>query len=265
MTELEQEYYSLLGPEQRKLYDSSTAEQKQAFLQAYNQQKANQQAAQGERTAQHVLGNLLLPGIYSAIMGPAQAQSDANAAAIQQQQAEIAAKAYNDLPKEETTELNNSTVLDNESQQDAATLAQQISNENNTSAATKALNAGVNRGRAGLLGSTGNAQQALSSNLQSGLRSQKASTQADYLNKQGDINALQQQYNNAGTAGYLGAISSLLTGGGQGLSFGNSVSDENEKTSIEKYGEISDDEILLRIKKLFELNTQLNDLRRRYK
>ena len=114
-------------------------------------------------------------------------------------------------------------------EQSAETLQriQDIANQSETgkTATTNAQNAGINRTKAGLLGSAG-ANSAATNDTVSGVQSNLSnatSTQNDWLAQQGYITGLENQANNYRKGMALNAGSAFLGGFGSGLQLGGHI------------------------------------------
>lgn len=85
-----------------------------------------------------------------------------------------------------------------------------------------ARNTGANRAASSAIGSSIDTR-GLQSNAASALRSAGTSTQADYLNKMGYSNALEQQSSNLQAGSFLNNISSIFQGAASGAKTGASI------------------------------------------
>lgn len=156
----------------------------------------------------------------------------------------------------------------------AGELAETEAQQNATTSAIQAQNSGLNKERAGMMGEANLANRSNANNALSGIA---ASTQADYLNKIGQANALQQQADNLEKGAALNTAGATVSGAAQGLSTGASMfgtSDENEKTGcsdldfIKNYYSKKKDmtpQILEQAQKMFELKAQLDKLKKENK
>jgi len=167
------------------------------------------------------------------------------------------------------------TAVKSKSQGDATT-ASTIQDQANATAADSAeqeasanatanINAGMNAGTAGLLGSANaNANVADTANaMYQGNRATQASTQADYMEKMADAKSLDQQVKNMENASHLNTISAVMQGAGAGASLG-SMSDENMKESPEGSSnnrEVDINELLEKVAQFFELKKRLDELK----
>lgn len=151
----------------------------------------------------------------------------------------------------------------------AGELAETEAQQNATTSAIQAQNAGLNKERAGMMGEANLANRSNANNALAGIA---ASTQADYLNKIGQANALQQQADNMQKGAALNTAGATVSGAAQGLANGASMfgtSDENEKCSpdldfIKNYYSQKKDmtpQILEQAQKMFELKAQLDKLK----
>jgi hypothetical protein len=116
-------------------------------------------------------------------------------------------------------------------QADQALQAQQQSNQAAAQAnKTANINAGINKSRAGMLGSqAASTDNSVAQNQYMANRSTAASTQADYLEKMAQADALDQNARNMSRSAGLASLSGALTGAGSGAALGAVVSDENAK------------------------------------
>lgn len=116
-------------------------------------------------------------------------------------------------------------------QADQALQAQQQSSQATAQAnKTANINAGINKSRAGMLGSQrASADTSVAQNQYMANRSTAASTQADYLEKMAQADALDQQAKNMNKAAGLATLSAGLQGAGSGAAMGAVISDENMK------------------------------------
>ncbi len=128
------------------------------------------------------------------------------------------------------------TAIDSATTQASQALLGQQQSESATAQADKTanINAGINKSRAGMLGSQkASADNSVAQNQYMANRSSAASTQADYLEKMAQANALDQNARNMGRAAGLAALSGALQGAGSGAAMGAVVSDENMKDPID--------------------------------
>lgn len=179
-----------------------------------------------------------------------------------EEQAEQAAAAEEAKKEAEQTKLAAGELAETEAQQNA------------TTSAIQTQNSGLNKERAGMMGEANLANRSNANNALSGIA---ASTQADYLNKIGQANALQQQADNLEKGSALNTAGATVSGAAQGLATGASMfgtSDENEKTScsdldfIKNYYSKKKDmtpQILEQAQKMFELKAQLDKLKKENK
>lgn len=116
-------------------------------------------------------------------------------------------------------------------QADQALQAQQQSSQAAAQAnKTANINAGINKSRAGMLGSqAASTDNSVAQNQYMANRSTAASTQADYLEKMAQADALDQNARNMSRSAGLAAFSGALQGGGSGAAMGAVISDENMK------------------------------------
>lgn len=108
----------------------------------------------------------------------------------------------------------------------------QAESENN---AVAAASAGVNKSRAGMLSDNASQQTQTNnvSNVASANSSQAASTQADYLKKMSQADALDQQAKNMKSGSALTAIGGGIQGASSGAIAGAIISDEDLKEPID--------------------------------
>lgn len=132
----------------------------------------------------------------------------------------------------------------------------QTESENN---AVAAASAGVNKSRAGMLSDNASQQTQANnvSNVASANSAQAASTQADYLKKMSQADALDQQAKNMKSGAALTAIGGGIQGAASGAIAGAIVSDEDLKEPIDFDQQLYDSirqfrELYLRVKKLRE-------------
>lgn len=126
---------------------------------------------------------------------------------------------------------------------------------------TANINAGMNKSRAGMLGSqASNSTQSNAVNYAAGNRASNASTQADYLQKMASADGLEQQASNMDKAAGLAALSGALQGAGSGASTGaamqSAISDENAKQDP-----VDDDKLNEAIKQFKALYAKVKQLR----
>jgi len=124
------------------------------------------------------------------------------------------------------------TDLDKGTTQASQALLGQQQSEAATAQANKTanINAGINKSRAGMLGSQkASTDNSVAQNQYMANRSTAASTQADYLEKMAQANALDQQASNMNKSAELAALSGTFTGAGSGAALGATISDENMK------------------------------------
>lgn len=126
---------------------------------------------------------------------------------------------------------------------------------------TANINAGMNKSRAGMLGSqASNSTQSNAVNYAAGNRASNASTQADYLQKMAAADGLDQQASNMDKAAGLAALSGALQGAGSGASTGaamqSTISDENAKQDP-----VDDDKLNEAIKQFKTLYAKVKQLR----
>ena len=119
------------------------------------------------------------------------------------------------------------TTAEDKAAQDSIDTAEQEARANTTSA----INAGVNKSKAGMLGEAG-ANEALTSNYNdryNAYKSGAAGSQADYLRSMGQTYDQVNQLNNASKGQSAAIRSGALSGAAQGLGLGMSLSDETAK------------------------------------
>lgn len=160
----------------------------------------------------------------------------------------------------------NRTNLDKATTASDQALASAQQNEQATASANRTanINAGINRSKAGMLGSaaasdtTANTAQ----NIYAGNRSAQASTQADYLEKMAQADALDQQAGNIKKSQGLTDMAAFFNGAGAGASTGASLansSDENTKEAPTNKDE--DRELLDMVKQFRTLYKELKMLK----
>lgn len=158
----------------------------------------------------------------------------------------------------------NSKTLDNTQQIDSANgNAAAISTQNQTQTAQAqakaAKNAGLTQARANAIGDASTYGNTIASNANN-LSSQNAMTQADWLEKQGQIGAAMQQAGNMQNAAKYAGLSGALQGGAAGMSMGATISDENAKEAPSDG--IDDNKLNEAIKEFRELYKKLNELKK---
>ena len=140
----------------------------------------------------------------------------------------------------------------------ALTSAQQSSQAEAQANKTANINAGINRGKAGMLGSQKAATNTANTanNVFTANRGAAASTQADYLEKMAQADALQRQADTmakgVGNAGLAGALQGAATG----ASMGAVMSDENVKQDP-----IKEDDLFAAIEEFKQLKAKLDKLK----
>lgn len=163
----------------------------------------------------------------------------------------------NSLAKEQAVDAN---TIQDQANATAADSAEQEASAN----ATANINAGMNAGTAGLLGSANaNSNVADTANaMYQGNRATQASTQADYLEKMADSAALDQQVSNLQKGATLNTIGAAIGGAGAGASMGASISDENMKEDPSSNNkEVDINELLEKVEQFFELKKRLDELK----
>lgn len=125
--------------------------------------------------------------------------------------------------------------------------------------AAAAASAGINKSRAGMLSDNAAQQSQTSnvSNIATANSSQAASTQADYLQKMAQADALDQQARNMKSGAALTAIGGGIQGAATGASFGL-ISDENMKEEP-----FDDDKLYDAIREFKRLYMKVKELRRK--
>lgn len=123
-----------------------------------------------------------------------------------------------------------------DTQQAIAEGAQTAQQEAEKSAAASA-SAGINKSRAGMLSDSGtqSAQTNNVSNIATANAAQNASTQADYLNKMNQADALDQQAKFRSQGAGIQALGAGMQGAASGAALGAVISDENAKTSPDDF------------------------------
>lgn len=189
--------------------------------------------------------------------------TDENGENLEDKKAEQAETAQEAAEEAKATELAAGELAETEAQQNA------------TTSAIQAQNAGLNKERAGMMGEANLANRSNANNALAGIA---ASTQADYLNKIGQANALQQQAENMQKGAALNTAGATVSGAAQGLATGASMfgtSDENEKCGCSDLDFIKNyysnkaehskkdmtPQILEQAQKMFELKAQLDKLK----
>lgn len=177
-------------------------------------------------------------------------------------------KDYNDkamqlLALKQQQDANNKT-LDNTQQIDsangnAAALSTQNQTQTAQAQAKAAKNAGLTQARANAIGDASTYGNTVASNANN-LSSQNAMTQADWLEKQGQIGAAMQQAGNMQNAAKYAGLSGALQGGAAGMSMGATISDENAKEAPSDG--IDDDKLNEAIKEFRELYKKLSELKK---
>ena len=144
----------------------------------------------------------------------------------------------------------------------ALSSAQQSSQAEAAANKTANINAGINKSKAGMLGSqnaTTNTANTANS-IFAGNRSAAASTQADYLSKMNQADAADKMADNMSKAANLSAISGALQGAGSGAAMGAVISDENAKQDP-----IDDSELFDAINEFKQLKAKLDLLKEKRK
>ena len=162
-------------------------------------------------------------------------------------QAEAAVQVVEDTKQQDTDES-------------AAAQATQLAEAQEAqNAQTNAQNAGVNRSRAGLLGSNTAAADAGTTynNAYTALRNQSASTQADYLQKMGQSTALQNQAENMEKGLGYATVAGGLQGAGSGAAMGATISDERMKENPDEF----DDKLNEAVQQFKQLYKELKELK----
>lgn len=135
--------------------------------------------------------------------------------------------------------------------------------------ATTAINSGVSKARAGLLGdlsSNSNTSQVYGQSYNAYMNN-AASTQADYLKQMGQLYDMNNQVNNAKRGATNAIIGSTLQGAATGAATGFSLSDENCKepatpTADSNNDGIDDDKLLKSMQQFIDLYNQLEELKK---
>lgn len=150
--------------------------------------------------------------------------------------------------------LDNTQMIDSANSNAAATSAQ---NQTQTAQAQAkaAKNAGLTQARANAIGDASTYGNTIASNANN-VSSQNAMTQADWLEKQGQIGAAMQQAGNMQNAAKYAGLSGALQGGAAGLSMGATISDENAKCDP-----IDDDKLNCAIQEFRILKRKLGELK----
>lgn len=126
--------------------------------------------------------------------------------------------------------------------------------------AAAAASAGVNKSRAGMLSDNAASSSNTSnvSNIASANASQAASTQADYMQKMAQADALDQQAKNMKSGAGLTAIGGGVQGAAAGASTGAMISDKNMKEEP-----FDDEKLYSAIRQFKELYMKVKNLRRK--
>ena len=160
----------------------------------------------------------------------------------------------------------NRTNLDKATTTADQALASAQQNEQATAAANRTanINAGINRGKAGMLGSAAASGTTADTaqGIYTGNRSAQASTQADYLEKMAQADALDQQAGNIKKSQGLTDMAAFFSGAGAGANTGAALansSDENTKEAPTNKDE--DRELLDMVKQFRTLYKELKMLK----
>lgn len=207
---------NLLGKDLDHLSKMDEAILTQAYYAAIEKAKAQYEAQQQAAAAQSSTGDTSIT---------ASAEEIRNA---EQQLAGINNPAPNDY-------TGNQQAVD--TQQAIAEGAQTAQQEAEKSAASSA-SAGINKSRAGMLSDSGtsSAQTNNVSNISMANATQNASTQADYLNKMNQADALDQQAKFQARGAGIQALGAGMQGAAAGAAMGGVIgSDENIKTSPDDF------------------------------
>lgn len=183
----------------------------QAYYSAIEKAKAQYEAQQQAAAAQSATGD-----------------TSTTASAEENRNAETQLSGVNNPYPEDYT--GNQQAVD--TQQAIAEGAQTAQQEAEKSAASSA-SAGINKSRAGMLSDSGtsSAQTNNVSNISMANASQNASTQADYLNKMNQADALDQQAKFQAQGAGIQALGAGMQGAAAGAAMGAVISDENAKES----------------------------------
>ena len=143
--------------------------------------------------------------------------------------------------------------------QEAATNAQAAQQAASANALQNA-SAGINRSRAGMLGSNAaSGAQTADSGIYNTAKQQTQTTNADYLSKMKQADALDTQAKYMSKAQPLATASSVLQGAGQGLMMGTMLSDEESKK--EPSDGIDDNKLNEAIARFKQLTEELKQLK----
>jgi len=188
---------------------------KHAYEDAIEKAKAQYEAQQQAAAAQSATGD-----------------TSTTASAEENRNAETQLSGVNNPYPEDYT--GNQQAVD--TQQAIAEGAQTAQQEAEKSAASSA-SAGINKSRAGMLSDSGTSSASTNnvSNIAMGNTSQNASTQADYLNKMNQADALNQQAKFQSQGAGITALGAGMQGAASGAALGAVISDENAKESPDDF------------------------------
>ena len=158
--------------------------------------------------------------------------------------------------------LNNNGSSNTQTADNAVENAASTSTQNQTQTAQTqakaAKNAGLTQARANAIGDASTYGNTIASNANSAASNQTM-TQADWLNKQGQIGSAMLQAQNMKNAARYAGISGALQGGAAGMSMGATISDENAKEAPSDG--IDDNKLNEAIKEFRELKRKLDKLK----
>lgn len=159
--------------------------------------------------------------------------------------------------------LTNNGSSDTQTADNAVENAASTSTQNQTQTAQTqakaAKNAGLTQARANAIGDASTYGNTIASNANSAASNQ-AMTQADWLNKQGQVGSSILQAQNMQNAAKYAGISGALQGGAAGMSMGATISDENAKEAPSDG--IDDNKLNEAIKEFRELHKKLSELKK---
>lgn len=143
--------------------------------------------------------------------------------------------------------------------ENAASTSTQNQTQTAQTQAKAAKNAGLTQARANAIGDASTYGNTIASNANSAASNQ-AMTQADWLNKQGQVGSSMLQAQNMQNAAKYAGISGALQGGAAGMSMGATISDENAKEAPNDG--IDDNKLNEAIKEFRELHKKLSELKK---
>ena len=179
-------------------------------------------------------------------------------APTEQLQDENAASGSSQLSQEQANAINETTASNSQATSDAM----DASTATAKGIQTSAINAGLSKSKAGMLGANQGTSETAdnATNLYASNASQKASTQADYLQQMAQANAADLQASNLNKAAGLAGISGALQGAGSGASMGATISDERCKEEP-----FDDNKLFEAIEEFKKLKARLDELKKERK